>query len=123
MTKPVRSIIAVLLVLIANFCYAQKPVITYNTPQIYNYQIPIIPLTPSNTGGTIPVSTPVTLGSGFSNLTSVAVDATGNVYFTANGSNAVEKIPAGGGSAVILGYGFTTPTGVAVDAAGNVYVA
>jgi len=63
---------------------------------------------------------PVSIGSGFSNPSGVAVDAAGNVYVADAGNGAVKKIPASGGSPVALVSGFTS-TAVAVDAAGNVY--
>jgi hypothetical protein len=73
----------------------------------------------------------------FSNPTSVALDATGNVYVADFSNHTIRKItPAGvvstlAGSAGLLGSNdgtgsaarFSNPLGVAVDAAGNVYVA
>ena len=73
-----------------------------------------------------PGQTPVTLGSGFNLLGSVAVDGAGNVYVADYGNNAVKKIPYSGGSygtPVTLDSGFSFPQGVAVDGGGNVYVA
>ena len=45
----------------------------------------------------------------------------GNIYFT-DGSQFVQKIPAGGGLVVNIGPQFQDLIGVAVDAAGNIYV-
>ncbi len=76
---------------------------------------------------------PVSVGSGFTQSTGVAVDAAGNVYVAQQGSTLplpvvngdVMEIPYSNGSygaPVSIGSGFTYPSGVAVDAAGNVYV-
>jgi streptogramin lyase len=71
----------------------------------------------------------VTLGSGFSTPTGVAVDASGNVYVADFGNSAVKEIVAVNGKIpplpVIntLGSGFSNPFTVAVDGSGNVYVA
>jgi gliding motility-associated-like protein len=123
MIKNLRSILFFVLVCSTVFCFAQKPIISYSTPQVYKKGLAATPLTPVNTGGAVPTSAPITIGTGFSNPTAVAIDGAGNVYVAVNGSNSIAKIPAGGGSTVILGSGFSTPTGVAADAAGNVYVA
>jgi len=74
------------------------------------YEIPAV-------GGTT-----LTIGSGFSHPTGVAVDAGGDVYIADHGNNAVKKIPAGSNTPAAIGSGFSGPIGVAVDAAGNVYV-
>lgn len=123
MIKNLRSILFFVLVCSTAFCFAQKPIISYSTPQVYKKGLAATPLTPVNTGGAVPTSAPITIGTGFSNPTAVAIDGAGNVYVAVNGSNSIAKIPAGGGATVILGSGFLTPTGVAADAAGNVYVA
>jgi sugar lactone lactonase YvrE len=70
-----------------------------------------------------------TLGSGFDNPYSMAVDAAGNVYVADFTNNAVTEIVAVNGSIPAnptirtLGSGFNSPTGIAVDGAGNIYVA
>ncbi|WP_295673405.1 cadherin-like beta sandwich domain-containing protein, partial [uncultured Mucilaginibacter sp.] len=100
------------------------PVISYKGPQVFDVSVGITPLAPTSSGvGTTIGSSTTTIGSGFYNLTSVAVDGAGNVYVAENGNNAIREIPAGGGGVITIGSGFITPTGVAVDAAGNVYVA
>jgi streptogramin lyase len=70
----------------------------------------------------------VTLGTGFSTPTGVAVDGSGNVYVADNGNSAVKEIVAVNGSIPpsptinTLGSGFSNPFTVAVDGSGNVYV-
>jgi gliding motility-associated-like protein len=71
-----------------------------------------------------------TLASGINFLSSMAVDAAGNVYYTDQfATTPIYKIPAGGGTAIPIGgtgaagIAYSQPDGVAVDAAGNVYVA
>jgi sugar lactone lactonase YvrE len=76
-----------------------------------------------------------TLVSGFTKIFGVAVDASGNVYFTSapNDFPGLYKILAVNGSIpsnptadlLVNGFaeGFSEPVGVAVDGAGNVYVA
>jgi len=70
----------------------------------------------------------VTLGSGFSGPTGVAVDAYGNVFVADFAANTVKEIMAVNGTIpaapVIntLGGGFDEPFTVAVDASGNVFV-
>jgi sugar lactone lactonase YvrE len=66
-----------------------------------------------------------TLSDGLSEPAGVAVDGTGNVYFTEVGSNLVYELLAINGvvrGIRTLGSGFVEPVGVAVDASGNVYV-
>jgi gliding motility-associated-like protein len=65
----------------------------------------------------------LTLGSGFSKPTGVAVDAAGNVFVTDYGNHSVKEIPAGGGAPITIGSGFISPNGLTVDGAGNVYFA
>jgi large repetitive protein len=70
-------------------------------------------------------STVNTLGSGFNQPTSVAVDGTGNVFVADSSNNAVKEILAVGGYATVntLGSGFSVPEGIAVDGSGNVFIA
>jgi sugar lactone lactonase YvrE len=67
----------------------------------------------------------VTLGTGFSAPSGVAVDAGGNVFVADQNNNAVKEVLASGAFVTVdsLGSGFDLPEGVAVDTAGNVYVA
>jgi len=122
MIKHLRTLTTVLLVLTASICYGQIPIISYQTPQIYKVGIAISPLPPISTGGAV-TSDILDVATGFSNPTAVAVDAPGNIYVVANGSNTVVKMTATGTGQTNIGSGFVKPTGVAVDAAGNVYVA
>jgi len=52
--------------------------------------------------------------------TSVAVDATSDIFFTLGES--VEEIPAGGGNPISVASDFTAPEQLAVDAAGDIFV-
>lgn len=70
--------------------------------------------------------TPMTLSSGSSFATGVAVDGSGNIFIADYGNNAVKVIPYSGGSygtPVVVGSGFTSPWSVAVDGSGNVFIA
>ena len=69
------------------------------------------------------------IGNGFSNPTSVAVDASGDVFVADVGNNTVNEIVAGSSHATPVSTGpstpagFSNPSGVAVDGGGNVFVA
>jgi len=100
------------------------PVINYNTPQKYTLGNAIQPLVPANTGmGAAGYSSPAAVGTGFIKPTSVAVDASGNVYVVDSTSYAFKKIPAGGGPVISISTpGIAAPNCVAVDRAGNIYI-
>jgi len=121
---PKKLILSLALFLAAINVFAQAPNIHYSSPQVYKVNVPISPLSPTNTGGAITYSQ-ATIASGFNNLNgmAIAVDGAHNIYVAEAGANDIKKIPAGGGSPVTIGGGFNHPTGVAADAAGNVYVA
>jgi large repetitive protein len=80
---------------------------------------------------TFPSNTIVsTIGSGFFNPTSVAVDASGDVFVADATSNEVNEIFAGSSTVVMVSKGssnphggFNNPSGLAVDGGGNVLVA
>jgi len=99
------------------------PTVSYASPQSYPTGAAITPLSPGGSGvaaagysGNV-----YTIAHGF-NSRQLAVDAAGNVYVAENIKGTVNKIPAGGGAAVVVGSGFSLPRAVAVDAAGNIYV-
>ncbi|SHN37867.1 cadherin-like beta sandwich domain-containing protein, partial [Mucilaginibacter sp. OK098] len=107
------------------FVTSPSVVFSYSSPHTYSTANTITPLAPT-VSGTVAApaysSSFVTIATGFSAPSGVAVDAAGNVYVADQGNNAIKKIPAGGGSPVTIGSGFIDPFCVAVDAAGNVYV-
>jgi trimeric autotransporter adhesin len=86
-------------------------------------------------GGSVPVTPSPSLGTEITQPQRVAIDGSGNVYFTA--SNAVFKSSASGTLTLVAGTGrmgyagdggpaiqalFNNPQGIAVDHLGNVYV-
>ncbi|HJP62768.1 MAG TPA: putative Ig domain-containing protein, partial [Mucilaginibacter sp.] len=79
--------------------FAQKPDISYPTPQNYTTNTPIAPLSLQNKGGNVPATT-------YSQVTTVA------------GNNKTIGSIDGTGSAA----SFVEPDGMAVDAAGNIYL-
>ena len=103
------------------------PAISYATPVTFTAGAAITPLDPSNIGGAVAFpaysDTPVNIGSGFSQPSGIAIDASGNVYIADANNSAVEEIPFGSTTPISIGSGFDYPTGVAVDAAGDVFVA
>jgi len=64
--------------------------------------------------------------SGISTITSLATDASGNVFFTATGSGNVYEVPVGSfgtsSPTAVISSGITNAMGVAFDKAGNMYV-
>lgn len=69
--------------------------------------------------------TVVTLGSGFTAPSGVAVDSSGNVFVADQNDNAVKEILAGDAFVGIdlRGGGYNLPEGVAVDSSGDIFVA
>lgn len=128
----------------------EKPIFSYASPQNYEINTVIAPLSPVNTGGPIPLGTRTPLsGSGatgsadgdgalasFFDLTGAAMDDSGNIYVADYNNHKIRKIAPDGATTTFAGNGkayfadgsaaqasFNGPIGVAVDAAGNVYVA
>ena len=138
-----KIILFLTLVLVQLFGFAQVPNISYPSgTNTYNTGTVISPLTPTNTGGSVPatiygeVSTFEGAITSFYKPSSVAVDVGGNVYIADGINNSIRKITASGVLTNFAGNGtrgatdgtgsaasFNTPQGVAVDLAGNVYVA
>jgi sugar lactone lactonase YvrE len=133
---------------------AQAPNISYTgSPFTFTTGSAITPLTPTNSGGAVPATTPGTVttfaGNGMQGSTEgtgtaamfnypygVAVDAAGNVYVADSYNHKIRKISSVAVVTTLAGNGtlgsndatgtlakFNYPLGVAVDAAGNVYVA
>jgi len=100
---------------------AQAPNISYTTPQVYNPFVPKTPLSPTNTGGTVPGTTAVTVGTLSIEIKGMAIDTSGDLYFVGYNSTSVTELK--GGSFITLGSTYLHPTGVAVDAAGNLFIA
>ena len=131
--------------------WAQKPNISYPTPQTYPINAAITPLSPTNSGGAVATSSfgqvSTFAGSGaagaidgmgtvasFTNPYGISVDASGIIYIADN--KKIRKITSAGMVTTLAGSGisgatdgtgiaasFNDPYGVAVDASGNVYVA
>jgi sugar lactone lactonase YvrE len=128
----------------------EVPIFSYTTPQNYEINTVIPPLTPVNSGGPVPFGTLTTLsgsgaaghtdGSGtvasFSGPVGIAIDASGTIYVADYNNNKIRKITPAGVTTTFAGSGiageangigvtasFNSPIGVAVDASGNVYVA
>jgi sugar lactone lactonase YvrE len=67
--------------------------------------------------------TQITVGSGLTYPTGVAVDAAGDIFIADANNNRVVEVPAGGGAQTTVGSGLSFPHGVAVDGAGDVFIA
>ncbi|MBC6108965.1 gliding motility-associated C-terminal domain-containing protein [Pedobacter fastidiosus] len=136
-TKPSLYILMIFFCFSFKNAVAQKPDITYASPQTYVTGITIAPLIPTNQGGAVPaniykqVSTFAGSGASLSgngigtnasfNLPSgIGLDANSNIYICDFGSGAIRKItPAG----VVTTIGNATdPTGLTADDTGNVFV-
>ncbi|WP_461463657.1 T9SS type B sorting domain-containing protein [Mucilaginibacter sp.] len=131
--------------------YPQVPVIRYSTPQVYQPNSAINPLTPVNTGGVVPPGTYDYVSTyagihhvGFANGTlttasfnqprDATVDLSGNVYII-DDNNVIRKVSPSGVVTTFAGTGvvghtdgpgssatFAYPLGIITDASGNVYV-
>jgi hypothetical protein len=83
------------------------------------------------TAPTTPCTSPPTAGATSNVLTkwaggtptSLAADATGDIFFTDSSANVYELKPPYTSAPVTIGSGFTKPIGVTIDAQGNLYIA
>jgi gliding motility-associated-like protein len=139
--KNISACILSAVLIMFNTVFGQAPNITYSTPKTYGIGRTITPLDPVNTGGVVPAAvyaqvTTIASGNGLNTITGVAVDGTGNVFFSDWGQNLIRKItPAGvlstfaGGSNQTAADGqgtaasFYLPNGLLIDAVGNLFVA
>jgi gliding motility-associated-like protein len=131
--------------------FAQAPNISYQTPQTYTTNTAITPLTPNNTGGSVPsnaygqVSTyagnriPTYLdgtskNASFNYPNGIIVDISGNVY-VADDPSEIRKIAPGGIVTTLAGSSqhgsvngqgpaasFDALDGLAIDASNNIYI-
>jgi YVTN family beta-propeller protein len=102
-----------------------KPTLSYGNAQNYSMGVQISPLRPTSSGVAIKsYNTPaVTLITGFSHITGIALDAAGNIFTADSTGNTIKRFLPDGSSPETFGSGFNHPTGVAVDVTGNVYIA
>lgn len=63
------------------------------------------------------------LASGLGQVSSVAVDTGGNVFYSVIGNSQIQELPGGAGPAVGIATGLSQPAGLAVGAGGNLYAA
>jgi gliding motility-associated-like protein len=94
-----RRALLCLLLPMAMHCQAQAPDISYTTPNVYNINTPITPLTPTNNGTPVPANV-------YGQVSTFAILAPA-------------LVPNGTGSFAF----FSTPNALNFDAAGNLYVA
>jgi RHS repeat-associated protein len=129
---------------------AQVPAISYSGPQSYSVGLPVVPLSPTNTGGTPAVNGQTTTFSGappeafddpytaYSQPLGATADAQGNVYIAEGGNHRIIKVGPWGYTTILAGsssgaHGYANgqgtmatfyhPVGLAADASGNIYVA
>ncbi len=146
-----NAILSIGFVLISLALQAQKPDISYVTPQSFNAGTAIVPLAPVNVGGVVSSSggSVSTLagsttsgfvdGTGavarFNQPTSVVVDKNGNIYVADKFNHRIRMISGTGEVSTFAGSGtigsadgqgtaasFYYPTALALDHNGNVYV-
>lgn len=127
------------------------PVISYTAPPLLSVGSPIVPLSPTNTGGAVSSggqTTTTFAGSGgigfsngsalsatFSNPLNAAVDAAGNVFVADAGNHSIRKITPTGIVSTFAGSGFSGyadgagtsaqfrhPSFIAIDASGTMFV-
>ncbi|MES2279319.1 MAG: T9SS type A sorting domain-containing protein [Bacteroidota bacterium] len=126
--------------LFAQVSYSQTaPSISYYTPKSYKQGTAIAPLSPVNTGGTVPAQTygaVTTFSSAFSEPYQSVWDASGNLVVVDATLHCIKKITPGGVATVFAGISgssglvngagtsakFKQPDGIAIDPSGNFYV-
>ncbi|MES2810179.1 MAG: gliding motility-associated C-terminal domain-containing protein [Bacteroidota bacterium] len=119
---------------------ADKPNISYSTPQTYSVNRQISPLTPINTGGAVPQSIygeTTVVATGLSLGLYVAADRYGDVYVSEYGGNRIKKISvtpheivagspgssAGKADGPVATATFSQPRGIVSAPNGSLYVA
>ena len=139
------SILLTVFIFDSNYtAFAQAPQISYPTPEIYKVGNNITPISPTNTGGTVPpesygVSTfagSTGTGGTFGFINGIKPDGAGNMYVTDNTQRLMKITPDGvltviAGQANVPGNSngqgsaalFNNPGQVATDANGNIYIA
>jgi len=98
------------------------PVVTYSGPQTYTSGVTISPLTPASSGVAAPAYGPaITIGSGFSQPSGVAVTPSGDVLVGDVGSLSLKKIPAGSNTPRVF-LNNINGVALAVDNTGNIFI-
>ena len=100
------------------------PAISYTSPSYFTVNAVATPLAPvAGNINAIGFAAPVTIASGFASLTTLAVNASGNIYLTDNTTSGelIREIPAGG-TLTNLSPDYAGLTGIVADASGNVYM-
>lgn len=118
------------------------PQLSYSTPQIFGINVPISPLTPNNTGGSVPATIygqqSVFAGPGpFNYVTGLIVESDGALYAANYGDHRINKVSPTGNVSIFAGplvveagaidgpantARFAAPDALSRDAAGNIYV-
>ena len=118
------------------------PHLSYSTPQTFGINVPISPLTPNNTGGSVPAAIygqqSVFAGPGpFNYVTGLIVEPDGTLYAANYGEHKINKVSPTGIVSIFAGPSvveagaidgpannarFAAPDALSRDAAGNIYV-
>lgn len=141
--KALPVVIALIILIDFNASFCQAPNISYPTPQHYTTGTPINPLTPANTGGSVPANTYGLVstfagngkngsangqgpGESFNLPIGITIDKAGNLYVTDGDNASILKIDRGGAvtkiplSFAVQPAGFN-PYGIVADNNGNLY--